>query len=200
MLCPRCSSNQSDEIKFCTSCGANLEAVREALTRPDSAKKFDWSDTWVAEMFMSGKAAEMRKLEMERRMGITPEIKRYNEIKAGVIVSAAGIGLAIFLHVFMKGIAGNVEPDAAEIILRLWIVGVIPFLIGVALMINGLVVSKRIVEAMEREPKGPEALDDVAAPRGLRSADTSEFIPANMSSVTEGTTRHLSNTGQKVDR
>ena len=197
MLCPRCSSNQSDEIKFCTFCGANLEAVREALERP--GKKFDWSDTWVAEMFMSGKAAEMRKLEMERQMGITPEIKRYNEIKAGVIVSSAGLGLAIFLHVFMKGIAGNVGPDEADIITRLWIVGIIPVLIGVALIINGLVVSKRIVEALEREHKAPNALDDVPAPRGLRSPDTSEFIPASMS-VTEHTTRHLSNAEQKVDR
>ena len=197
MLCPRCSSNQNDDIKFCTSCGANLEAVREALERPGN--KLDWSDTWVAQMFMSGKANELRKLELERRMGITPEIKRYNEIKAGVIVSSAGLGLAIFLHVFMKGIAGNVAPDAAEIITRLWIVGIIPFLIGVALMINGLVVSKRIVEALEREQKRPQALDDVPAPRSLRTPDTSEFIPAGMS-VTEHTTRHLSHTEQKVDR
>ena len=197
MLCPRCSSNQNDDIKFCTSCGANLEAVREALERPGN--KLEWSDTWVAQMFMSGKANELRKLELERRMGITPEIKRYNEVKAGVIVSSAGLGLAIFLHVFMKGIAGNVGPEAAEIITRLWIVGIIPFLIGVALMINGLVVSKRIVQAIEREKKGTPALDDVPAPRGLRTPDTSEFIPAGMS-VTEHTTRHLSNAEQKVDR
>ena len=200
MLCPRCSSNQLDDIKFCTACGANLEAVREALDRRDPSAKFEWSDTWVAEMFRSPKANEMRKLELERRMGITPEIKRYQEIKAGVIVSSAGIGLAIFLHVFMKGIAGNVEPDAAEIITRLWIVGVIPVLIGIALMINGLVVSKKIVEAMEREQKRTPALDEAPGPRGLRPADSSEFIPAGMGSVTEHTTRHLSNTGQKVDR
>ena len=199
MLCPRCTSNQLDDIKFCTSCGANLEAVREVLGRPGSGNKFDWSDTWVAEMFMSGKAAEMRKLEIERQMGLTPEIKRYNEIKAGVIVSSVGIGVAIFLHIFMKGIAGNVAPNEAEIITRLWIVGIIPFLVGVALMINGLVVSKKIVEAMEREKKGTPALEEVPAPRGLRSPDTSEFIPASMS-VTEHTTRHLSNAEQKVDR
>src|SRR5215207_11445231 len=105
MLCPRCASNQNDDIKFCTSCGANLEAVREALERQESGKKFDWSDTWVAEMFMSGKAAEMRKLEMERRMGITPEVKRYNEIKAGVIVSSVGIAASIFLYFLMGAIA-----------------------------------------------------------------------------------------------
>jgi hypothetical protein len=198
MVCPRCSSNQNDDIKFCTSCGANLEAVREALERPGN--KLDWSDTWVAQMFMSGKANELRKLELERRMGITPEIKRYNEIKAGVIVSSTGIGLAIFLALFMQGIVGKVEPDTAAIITRLWIVGVIPFMVGLALMINGLVVSKKIVEAIEREQKRPQALDDVPAPRSLRTPDTSEFIPAGMSSVTEHTTRHLSATEQKVDR
>ena len=198
MLCPRCSSNQNDDIKFCTSCGANLEAVREALERPGN--KLDWNDTWVAQMFMSGKANELRKLELERRMGITPEVKRYNEIKAGVIVSSVGIGVAIFLAIFMEGIIGKVDPDTARILERLWIAGVIPFMVGLALIINGVVVSKKIVEIQGRDLKRPEPLEEGATPRGLRAADTSEFISAGMGSVTEHTTRHLSNTEQKVDR
>ena len=191
MLCPRCASNQTDEIKFCTFCGANLQAVREALEAPGSAKKFDWSDTWVAEMFMSGQAAEQRKIEMERRMGITPETKRYKEIKAGVIVSSIGVALAIFLFIFMQGVAGHVQPKEAEIITRLWIVGVIPFMIGVALIINGLVVSRKLVELAERVERGRRDLEPGETPRSLRGADTSEFIPAGYS-VTEQTTRHLS--------
>ena len=79
MICPRCSSNQGDDIKFCTSCGANLQAVREALQAPDASGKFNWNNTWVADMFMSGQVNELRKQEMERRLGITPEVKRYNE-------------------------------------------------------------------------------------------------------------------------
>ena len=59
MICPRCASNQSDDIKFCTSCGANLQAVREVLAAPDSGKKFEWGNTWVADMLMSGQTAEM---------------------------------------------------------------------------------------------------------------------------------------------
>jgi hypothetical protein len=110
MICPRCNSNQVDDIKFCTSCGANLQAVREALGAPDG-KKFDWGNTWVAEMFMSGQAAEMRKLEMERQLGITPEVKRYNEIKAGVIVSSVGVGVAIFLHFLMHAVALKVTEN-----------------------------------------------------------------------------------------
>jgi len=192
MLCPRCASTQGDEIKFCTFCGANLQAVREALETRDASKRFDWSDTWVADMFMSGEAAERRKIEMERRLGITPETKRYKEIKAGVIVSSVGLALAVFLFIFMQGIAGHVEPKDADIITRLWIVGIVPFMVGVALMINGLVVSKKLVEIAERNERRANELEGDQTPRGLKAADTSEFIPAGMS-VTEQTTRHLQN-------
>ncbi|HJP93995.1 MAG TPA: hypothetical protein VJ875_18700 [Pyrinomonadaceae bacterium] len=164
--------------------------MRKALDARDAGKKFDWSDTWVADMFMSGQAAELRKLEMERRLGITPEVKRYNEIKAGVIVSSVGIGLAIFLFIFMQGLVGNVGPEAAQIITRLWIAGIIPFMVGLALIVNGLVVSKKIVEAQQREQKREKLLEEQAAPPGLRPADTSQFIPTGMS-VTDQTTRHL---------
>lgn len=197
MVCPRCASNQSDDIKFCTFCGANLQAVRDVLDAPEAARKFDWGDTWVAEMFRSGEAAERAKLEMERRLGITPEVKRYNEIKTGVILCSVGVGLAIFLFVFMQGIVGKVDPEAAEIITRIWIAGVIPFMIGLAFILNGIVVSKRIVEAMEREQNRTMELEGVAAPRGLRPADTNEFIPTNVS-VTDQTTRHLEESKRKV--
>jgi hypothetical protein len=200
MLCPRCASNQSDEIKFCTACGANLQAVREVLASAEPAKKFDWSDTWVAEMFMSGEAHERRKHEMERRLGITPEIKRYKEIKAGVILSCIGIGLSIFLFIFMQGIISHVDPKDAEIIRRIWIAGILPFMIGVALMINGIVVSKKLIELEERKERTRDSLEGgQAPPRGLRAADTSEFIPAGMS-VTEGTTRHLSEVERESTR
>jgi len=195
MICPRCNSNQVDDIKFCTFCGANLQAVREALDAPES-KKFDWSNTWVAEMFMSGQMAEVRKLEMERRLGITPEVKRYNEVKAGVIVSCVGIGVSIFLHYLMHAVA-NQNPRDAELLNSIWLAGLIPFMVGLALIINGLVVSKKIVQAIEREQKKNLVLEEAAAAKGLRAADTSEFIPTNFS-VTDQTTRHLENAERKA--
>jgi hypothetical protein len=201
MICPRCSSNQSDDVKFCKFCGANLQAVREALDNREAGSKFDWGDTWVAEMFRSGQAAELRKLEMERRMGITPEVKRYNEIKAGVITSSVGVGVSIFLFVFMQGLVKVVDPEAQQILPHLWIAGVIPFFVGVALIINGLVVSKRMAEVQEREMRklnspGVDALTaENVAQRSLRPAETNEFIPAGFS-VTEQTTRHLAGSEQ----
>ena len=195
MICPRCASNQVDDIRFCTSCGANLQAVREALETPEG-KKFDWSNTWVADMFMSGQVAELRKQEMERRLGITPEVKRYNEIKAGVIVSCVGVGVAIFLFFLMHAIALS-NPQNAELLNSLWMAGVIPFMVGLALIINGLVVSKRMVHVIEREQQKNTPLGEGTPARGLRAADTSEFIPTNFS-VTDQTTRHLESSQRKM--
>lgn len=205
MICPRCASNQNDNVKFCTFCGANLEAVREVMAIKETDRKFDWSETWVAEMFRSGEIAQQRKAEIERRLGITPEVKRYNEIKAGVIVSSIGLALMIFLHIFMQGVAANVPPNEAEIVTRLWVAGFIPFFVGLALIINGVVVSRKQAEIIERERKRANSLENetpelnAATPRALRPAETNEFIPTPFS-VTDQTTRHLVNAEQDPKR
>lgn len=199
MFCPQCGSQQNDELKFCKVCGANLYAVRQVVTTRETGEKFDWSKTWVAEMFLSGEESVKRAAEIERLQGLTPELKRYKEIKAGVIVTSIGLGLAIFLYIFMQGIilSGEVPPGEAEILKRLWIAGVIPFFVGLALIINGLFVSKKIVEATRRaHPAEPNVLEGESAPHALRAADTNEFVPSSFS-VTEGTTKHLTSSGQK---
>src|SRR5687768_10934829 len=148
MFCPRCGSSQSEELKFCKSCGANLYAVRQVVDTRETEEKFDWSKTWVAEMFQSAEETKRRKAELERQRGITPEVKRYNEIKAGVITASVGLALAIFLFFFMQGIilSGRVEPAAAEIISRISIAVVIPLFVGMASIINGLFVSNKMVK------------------------------------------------------
>src|SRR2546423_10790010 len=199
MFCPQCGSSQSDDLKFCKTCGANLQAVRLAVAARVPGGKFDWSKTWVAEMFLSESERKKREEELERQRGITPEVKRYNEIKAGVITSFVGVALMIFLSVFMKAIVagGNVPPDAVQILNSLWVAGVFPFFVGVGLMINGIFVSKKQAEAARRaQPTPPGALREGADARALRSADTSEFIPPDYS-VTEGTTKHLSSSNPK---
>jgi len=132
-------------------------------------------------------------------MGITPEVKRYTEIKAGVITSSVGVGVSIFLFVFMQGLVNVVGVEAQQILPYLWIAGVIPFFIGLALIINGMLVSKRMVEVQERELRKANAdaalAGETAAQRALRPADTNEFIPAGYS-VTEQTTRHLAGSEQ----
>jgi hypothetical protein len=208
MFCPQCGSTQSDELKFCKTCGANLQAVRlAAASRSEDADKFDWSKTWVAEMFMSESERKRRNEAVERQRGITPEVKRYTEIKAGVIVASIGLGVMIFLNNFLEGVIRSGQPSAsdAEILSRVWISGIIPFLVGLALIINGLFVSKRQVEAARRAAlqSAPDNAGDApnslnpAQPNALRPADTSEIIPPDFS-VTDNTTRHLNTRVNKL--
>ncbi len=53
MFCPQCGASQDEELKFCKLCGANLYAVRQVVGTRETGEKFDWSKTWVAEMFLS---------------------------------------------------------------------------------------------------------------------------------------------------
>src|SRR5215207_3666929 len=119
MFCPQCGNKQSDELKFCKLCGANLYAVRVAVASPEALnEKFDWNKTWVAEMMLSEAERKKRQADFEQRRGLTPEIKRYNEIKAGVITSSVGLGVMLFLYVIGMAIfrSGQNPPEDAEII------------------------------------------------------------------------------------
>ena len=202
MICPQCGSTQDDQLKFCKSCGANLHALRQVLQSRGPDEKFDWSRTWIAEMFMSSEEAVRHQAELDRIQGITPEVKRRREIKAGVITASAGLGVMILLFVLMGGIvaSGRVSDAAAEILSRLWIVGIIPVLVGFALIFNGMFVSKRgeehVVKSDDAAPDTKE-LKAPAAPPFLSPADTTDLASATPFSVTDDTTRHLQKTRRR---
>ena len=199
MFCPRCGANQSDELRFCKACGANLSAVRQVVYAREPENKADANTPWWEEIALSDADSKRRKQELDHERGIAPEVRRYTEIKAGVIVSSVGVAIAIFLAVFMQGLilSGNVSPDTAEILSRLWVAGVLPLLVGLALIFNGMVVSKRLAEiARQAALKGSDALDKGTNPLALNAGDTTEFMPARFS-VTEETTHHLSSSARK---
>jgi hypothetical protein len=65
------------------------------------------------------------------------------------------------------------------------------------LMINGVFVSKKQAEAARQNPPArSNAFERGTAPHSLRPADTAGLLPSD-ASVTEETTRHLHNPGQK---
>jgi len=196
MTCPRCGSNQNDQIKFCTVCGANLQAVRQALEGRDPDDKFNWNNTWLAEMFLSAHEQQRRKAAIELASGLTPEVKRYNEIKAGVITCSVGIAVSIFLFIFMQGLIQNshVTQDAAVILSHVWIAGIIPFFVGLALIANGVVVSKKLVE-IQKQQEG-RILEGGSQQPSLKAPDTNDFTSSPFS-VTEQTTQHLQTSDRK---
>ncbi len=195
MFCPQCGNKQGEELKFCNLCGANLFAVRQVVSAREADEKFDWSKTWVAEMMLSEAERKKRRAEEHSK---TPELRRYNEIKGGVITAFVGVALMVFLFIMGTAIS-RVQPNdpEMEIIRSVWIAGVLPLMVGLALIVNGFFVSRKMVELQKRAlGPAPGELPKPNEQPSLKSADTSEFIPTGFS-VTEGTTKHLSVPEQK---
>jgi hypothetical protein len=209
MFCPRCGTNQNEELKFCKSCGANLYAVRQVVDTRVTDEKIgrrrrghfgDRNNPWFAPIAISEAESKRRKEELDHQRGIAPEVKRYNEIKGGVITGSIGLALAIFLNVFMQGLilSGKIAPDVAEILSRIWVVGVIPFFVGLALIINGVFVGKKLAKiARQAALNEMNALEQDENANLLRPADTTQFVPSAVS-VTEGTTKHLINSEGQI--
>lgn len=193
MFCPGCGLQINDDLKFCRQCGANLHGVREAMTSRSTKEKFDWSKTWWAEMIYPQE-------ELERMRGVTPEEKllreekkRLDEIRGGVITSLVGIGVMIFLYFFFDVLAKQKPGAGGEIFRILWLAGIIPFMVGVGLLINGFFVSRRHVQLKEQllhtampAPQPPAALPAKTTDQLVANAE-----PSSGASVTEDTTAHL---------
>jgi len=89
-------------------------------------EKPDWGKSWAANILLAK--------EIQEWMRGTPEERRINEIKGGVITSLAGVGLMIFLYFFLDLVAKR-DGDSEEIVRSLWMVGIIPILVGIGLLI-----------------------------------------------------------------
>ena len=156
MFCPSCGNETREPLKFCKQCGVNLRRIQGVMGKGGAGAKSDSPANWAQV------ALEEYREERERRKK-TPEEKRLNEIKAGVITASAGLGGMIFLSFLFEAIANTMGPDPAANILRsLWAVGLVPFLVGLGMTFNGLVVSKKLVELKRQEER--------SAPQPLFSA------------------------------
>jgi hypothetical protein len=193
MFCPGCGFQANDDLKFCRQCGANLHGVREAMTSRSTKEKFDWSKTWWAEMIYPQE-------ELERMRGVTPvekllreEKKRLDEIKGGVITSLVGVGIMIFFYFFFDVLARQKSGADADLLRRLWMTGIIPFLVGVGLLINGFFVSRRLVQLKEQLLQA--AMPAPRPPASLPAKTTDQLVAnaaaSSGASVTEDTTAHL---------
>ena len=193
MFCPQCGLNQSDDIKFCKTCGGNLSAVRQAVATRDTPEKFEWSKTWVAEMLLPESERERRKEQLELKRGITPEVKRERELKAGIITSFVGIAVSIFLYVIMQGVILTLRNPGSEveILSRVWVTGVIPFFVGL-----GVILASLLAGRTRRKQITTDSLEGHVTDQSLPASDTERFARAPFS-VTDQTTRHLEDSDQK---
>jgi hypothetical protein len=185
MYCPSCGTETSDQTKYCTKCGVNLRRVRGVLGKGGAIVRdeFDWHRATLQDW----------KADREERRKKTPEEKRLNEIKAGVITSSVGLGVMIFLNILFDSIANAAPGIGADILRSLWAVGLIPFLIGLGITFNGLFVSKRIVELKRQQERKDQLAPLFSAPETSPVARLVEPSQSPISdfSVTETTTTKL---------
>jgi len=184
MFCPGCGLQVSDDLKFCRKCGSNLHGAREGMMSRPVEEKPDWSQSWAANIILAK--------ELEERMRGTPEERRLNEIKGGVITSLTGVGLMIFLYFFLNIVAEKAG-DAAEIVRGLWMVGIIPILVGIGLIINGAFVSRRLASLKEEQAQTWVSASPThpTLPAKTTNHLVVDTTPPNGASVTEDSTLHL---------
>jgi hypothetical protein len=189
MYCPSCGTEASDQTKYCTKCGVNLRRVRGVLGKGGATvrKGDDREPAWVKDQ----RAKKEARREARRKKA--PEEKRLEEIKAGVISISVGFGLMVFLSFLFDAIASTVDGTASNILRTLWVVGLIPFMIGLGVLFNGLFVSKRIVEVKRQQEQKNQQLPLFSAPNTspvARLVEPSQS-PASDFSITEMTTTKL---------
>jgi len=187
MFCPTCGTETREPLKFCKKCGTNLKRVQGVMGKGGAGVIAQSPAGW------DQLALEEYREERERKKKKTPEEKRYEEIKAGIITSCVGLGVMIFFSFLFNAIANTVEGPEANILRSLWAVGLVPFLIGLGITFNGLIVSKRIIELKRQQVD--------AAPKPLFSAvpvtaqvpqlTGSSLEPVADFSITEPTTSKL---------
>ena len=185
MYCPSCGTEVSDQTKYCTKCGVNLRRVKGVLGKGGAGAK--QGDDWG--QFLS----EERRARGEARKKKTPEEKRLEELKAGVITSSVGLGLMVFLGLLFEAIASTIEGPEGNILRSLWAVGLIPFLVGLGIIFNGLFVSKRIVELKRQQELKDQQSPFFSAPNTSpvpRLVEPAQY-PISDFSVTETTTTKL---------
>lgn len=185
MYCPSCGTESSDQTKYCTRCGVNLRRVKGVLGKGGATARD--SDDWqraTLEDWKAERAAHRKK---------SPEEKRLNEIKAGVITSSVGLSLMIFLSFLFDAIATTVHGPEANILRNLWVVGLVPFLIGLGIIFNGFFIGRRIVELKRQQEQRDQQLPLFSTPNTSPVARLVEpsHSPVSDFSIAEPTTTKL---------
>lgn len=149
MFCPSCGTETREALKFCKKCGTNLKRVQGVMSKGGAGNSADWNQWWIEE--------HQEKRERNKRK--PPEEKRLEEIKGGVITASIGLAITIFFSFLFSAIANVTNGPEADILRSLWAIGLVPLFIGLAVVFNGMFVSKRIVELKkQRAENAPQPL------------------------------------------
>jgi hypothetical protein len=184
MYCPTCGAEERQPIQFCRTCGTNLRAVQTAIQPADAI-----TASAISAREEIGRAIAMRISSLERAKDLSkvaeevlPEVEKFLEspaerrlrrLRAGVMMTAIGIGATLFLLMLSAFSDGHDVP---------WAVGFVPFFIGLAMIVNGY-----LFTIPKREPAREYVPDLETGP--LQRSDVVRLAPPP--SVVEQTTNLL---------
>ena len=206
MYCPTCGSEERQPSQYCRACGTDMRLVRRGLERPDTITASAVSAREQISQVLAEKIRELDSAEDLKRVAedVLPEIekflespeeKRLRRIRAGVVTACIGLGGALLM--FLMSLKDH---DLFPFIS----LGVVTFLIGLGLVINGLVftVPRKEIDDRSDEARSQRELElrmqggSSAKQLSPFSQSTNDLSVASdrivsQPSVTEHTTHHL---------
>ncbi|MGI8655676.1 MAG: hypothetical protein ACR2LC_10685 [Pyrinomonadaceae bacterium] len=194
MFCPSCASEERQPNQYCRACGTDLRSVRAALERPDEITASAASARDEIGRAIAAKIKETQSTRDLKRVAedVLPQIEKFLEspeekrlrcVRSGVVTASIGLGAALLFGFFAHG-------DALVLVGA----GIVVFLIGLGIILNGLAftVARKRVPDNSLEALTQKALDQSNIP-AVQS--TAELAPSNVlplpKSVTEHTTYRL---------
>jgi hypothetical protein len=200
MYCPTCGSEERQLSQYCRACGTDLRIVRVSLERPDAITASAVSAREQISQAMAEKIRQMEPDDLKRvaedvlpqieKFLESPEEKRLRRVRAGVIVAASGVGAALLILLMSM---------QAHDFFQFIPLGLIAFLIGLGMIINGLAftIPKKGLLDRTGKAKAQTELDmrngaypNPPAALGEQGQTTNDLMIARPS-VTEHTTHQL---------
>jgi hypothetical protein len=188
MFCPSCGTETNDQTKYCTKCGINLRNVKEAMV-DDKKQKGSFHDVEAHGLHSHQGWPWWWAMAMKESQK-SPQEKRIHEIKTGVITSCVGLSITIFLFFLLNAVSIGLDFKVRAILHAVPFAGIIPFLIGLGIIFNGLFLSKRLVDVQrEQEQANKQPLfSTVPETAPVHRLSESYQTPVADFSVTEPTT------------
>ncbi len=194
MFCPSCGAEDRQSSQYCRACGVDLRAVRRGLEKPESVMASNMSAREEIGRAIAARIREVREahdlkivedvLPEVEKFFETPEERRLRRIRQGVVTAMCGLGGTLFFFLLaMK----------AEDLLFMVMAGVVTFLIGLGIVLNGLLFT--IPKGKDKERSLDAAKEEIE--RAINLAGARKEVQAAsgagvaVSSVTEHTTHRL---------
>jgi hypothetical protein len=192
MYCPTCGSEERQLSQYCRACGTDLRVVRRGLEHPDTITASAVSAREQISQAMAEKIRQMESAQDLKRVAEdvlpqiekfleSPEEKRLRRVRAGVITAAAGLGAALLVFL---AVASHQAFDLIPFIA----LGLIAFLVGLGMVINGLVFTVPRKTLADRSA-------DAESQRQLEAQDT---YGVNKLSEASHSTNDLANRADKI--